>query len=49
MSATEPSPAAELAELARNNGRGAVATVVGPEGDEAIGRKLLVRVDGSST
>ena len=49
MSATEPSPAAELTELARNNGRGAVATVVGPEGDEAIGRKLIVRVDGSSS
>ena len=49
MSATEPSPAAELAELARNNGRGAVATVVGPEGDEAIGRKLILRVDGSSS
>jgi xanthine dehydrogenase accessory factor len=49
LSGAEPSPAAELADLARNNGRGALATVVGPEGDEAIGRKLIVRVDGSSS
>ncbi|HEX2466618.1 MAG TPA: XdhC/CoxI family protein [Solirubrobacterales bacterium] len=39
---------AELARLARENGRGALATVVGPEGHEAVGRKLLVREDGSS-
>jgi xanthine dehydrogenase accessory factor len=41
------SPAAELARLARENGRGAVATVIGPEDHPALGRKLLVRADGS--
>jgi xanthine dehydrogenase accessory factor len=45
--ATE-SPQAELARLARDNGRGALATVIGPEGQDAIGSKLLVRDDGST-
>ena len=42
------SPQAELARLAREDGRGALATVIGPEGHEALGRKLLVREDGST-
>jgi xanthine dehydrogenase accessory factor len=43
----EASPQAELGRLARENGRGALATVVGPEGHGALGRKLLVREDGT--
>jgi xanthine dehydrogenase accessory factor len=43
------SPQRELARLARDNGRGALATVIGPEGHDAIGRKLLVREDGSTS
>jgi xanthine dehydrogenase accessory factor len=43
------SPQAELARLAGTNGRGALATVVGPEGHEAVGRKLLIREDGSGS
>jgi xanthine dehydrogenase accessory factor len=43
------SPQAELSSLARENGRGALATIVGPEGHEAIGSKLLVRADGSTS
>lgn len=49
MSAAPPSPQAELTELARNNGRGALATVVGPVDDPAIGAKMIVRADGSSS
>jgi xanthine dehydrogenase accessory factor len=44
---SEPSPQAEFARLAREDGRGAVATIVGPEDHPALGRKLLVREDGS--
>jgi xanthine dehydrogenase accessory factor len=47
--AAEASPQTEFTRLARENERGALATVVGPEGDEAVGRKLLVRADGSSS
>jgi xanthine dehydrogenase accessory factor len=48
VSATaEATPQAELGTLARENGRGALATVVGPDGHPALGHKLLVRVDGS--
>jgi xanthine dehydrogenase accessory factor len=43
------SPQAELAGLASEGGRGALATVIGPEGHEALGRHLLVREDGSSS
>jgi xanthine dehydrogenase accessory factor len=49
VSAASPGPQAELAELARNNGRGAVATVVGPVDEAAIGAKMIVRVDGTSS
>lgn len=49
MSAASPGPQGELAKLARNDGRGALVTVVGPEGDAAVGAKLLVREDGSSS
>ena len=40
-------PAGELLRLAREDGRGAVATVVGPPDHPALGRKLLVREDTS--
>jgi xanthine dehydrogenase accessory factor len=42
------SPQAELARLASEGGRGALATVVGPEGHTSLGNHLLVREDGSS-
>jgi xanthine dehydrogenase accessory factor len=38
----------ELARIAREDGRGALTTVVGPEGHPGIGSKLLVREDGST-
>jgi xanthine dehydrogenase accessory factor len=41
------SPAAEFARIARAEGRGALATVVGPPDHPHLGRKLLVREDGS--
>ncbi|MFN8150424.1 MAG: XdhC family protein [Solirubrobacterales bacterium] len=44
---SDASPQAELARLASEGARGALATVVGPEGHPEIGRKLLVREDGS--
>jgi xanthine dehydrogenase accessory factor len=47
VSAADPSPQAELARLAAANDRGALATVVGPEGHPRLGAKLLVREDGS--
>ena len=40
-------PAGELLRLARDDGRGAVATVVGPPGHPSLGRKLIVREDAS--
>lgn len=43
------SPQAELARLAREGGRGALATVVGPEDHGSLGSHLLVREDGSSS
>jgi xanthine dehydrogenase accessory factor len=43
------SPQAELARLASEGGRGALATVVGPEGHGSVGSHLLVREDGSSS
>jgi xanthine dehydrogenase accessory factor len=45
----EASPQTELARLAAANGRGALATVVGPEGHSQLGCKLLVREDGSTS
>ncbi|UJA19217.1 xanthine dehydrogenase accessory factor subfamily [Thermoleophilia bacterium SCSIO 60948] len=41
-----PGPQAEFARIVAAGGRGAVATVVGPEESELIGRKMLVRDDG---
>ena len=49
MSAREASPQSELARLAAANGRGALATVVGPEGHPQLGAKLLLREDGSTS
>jgi xanthine dehydrogenase accessory factor len=43
----EASPQAEFLGLAGSDGRGALATVVGPEDDARLGAKLLVREDGS--
>jgi xanthine dehydrogenase accessory factor len=43
---TASSPQAEFLRLAREGGRGALATVIGPEGAPALGRKLLVTPDG---
>jgi xanthine dehydrogenase accessory factor len=43
---TGTSPQAEFLRLAREEGRGALATVIGPEGAETLGRKLLVTPDG---
>lgn len=40
-------PAGELLRLAREDGRGAVATVVGPPDHGALGRKMIVREDTS--
>jgi len=45
----DASPQTELAWLARENGRGALATVVGPPGHPRLGGKLLVREDGSTS
>ena len=45
----ELSPQSEFAWLAAGEGRGALATVIGPEGDERVGAKLLVREDGTSS
>lgn len=42
------SPQREFAALARSDGRGSIATVVGPEDAAGLGRKLLVREDGST-
>jgi xanthine dehydrogenase accessory factor len=42
------SPQAEFTRIARADGRAALATVVGPEDAESLGRKLLVREDGST-
>ena len=38
----------EFARIARSDGRAALVTVVGPEDGELLGRKLLVRGDGST-
>ena len=43
---TDASPQAEFLRLAREQGRGALATVIGPEDDSALGRKLLVTPEG---
>ena len=43
---TASSPQAEFLRLAREGGRGALATVIGPEDAPALGRKLLVTPDG---
>ena len=43
---TATSPQAEFLRLAREGGRAALATVIGPEGSPALGRKLLVTPDG---
>jgi xanthine dehydrogenase accessory factor len=40
-------PAAEFARLARDDGRGAIATVVGPPDHPSLGHKLIVREDGT--
>lgn len=40
------SPQEEFLRLAREGGRGALATVIGPEDSPALGRKLLVTPDG---
>lgn len=41
-----PDPQSEFARIVAAGGRGAVATVVGPEESEALGLKLLIRDDG---
>ena len=46
---SEVSPQAEFLRLAREGGRGALATVIGPEDTPALGRKLLVTPDGLAT
>ncbi|MFL5871358.1 MAG: XdhC family protein [Solirubrobacterales bacterium] len=47
---TSPSsPQGEFLRLAREGGRAALATVVGPEGSPRIGSKLLVTADGSQS
>lgn len=43
-----PGPQEAFLGLAREGGRGALATIVGPEGSEALGRHLLVVADGPS-
>ncbi|MGH2985791.1 MAG: XdhC family protein [Solirubrobacterales bacterium] len=43
------SPQHEFAALARRDGRGAIATLVGPEDAAGLGSKLLVREDGSTS
>ena len=43
---TASSPQEEFLRLARGGGRGALATVIGPEDAPALGRKLLVTPDG---
>jgi len=43
---TAISPQVEFLRLAREEGRGALATVIGPEDAPALGRKLLVTPDG---
>lgn len=45
---TEVSPQAEFLRLAREDRRGALATVVGPEDAPTLGRKLLVTPDGAA-
>jgi xanthine dehydrogenase accessory factor len=42
------SPQREFLRIAREGGRAALATVVGPEDSPALGRKLLVSADGSA-
>ena len=46
---SEVSPQGEFLRLAREGGRGALATVIGPEDTPALGRKLLVTPDGLAT
>jgi xanthine dehydrogenase accessory factor len=43
---TGTSPQGEFLRLAREGGRAALATVIGPEGTPALGSKLLVTPDG---
>jgi xanthine dehydrogenase accessory factor len=43
------SPQGEFLRIAREGGRAALATVVGPEDSSAVGRKLLVTPDGSQS
>ncbi len=42
-------PQADFAELVESGGRGAVATVIGPEDSELLGRKLFVGLDGDTS
>jgi xanthine dehydrogenase accessory factor len=45
---TAETPQTAFLRLAREGGRAALATIVGPDGSAALGRKLLVTADGAT-